>query len=598
MLTPITTPGQKRRFIVYDLEWFPHTYEVRLVGVYDGARFRAYPSVDAFLNGEMTGANEGAIFFAHAGGLADVQFVLERMLNDPFSGWEINACFSGSSAIIVRAQKARKSWTFADSYWLLRDKLSKIAKSIGMEKGGGDYYCPTFPSCGHDEGKCIFWAPYGILKDYNELDCRILWHAIDQFQNELLALGGEMALTTASCAMRLFRGAYLKRSIPTTDALNELARKAYVASRVEVFRHHYQGDWQQTKDGVVVKRSAVYSDVNSSFPFSMCKPQPGRMTRMGKKWDDTKLSLVRAKVRVPDMHVPPIPYRDGARVYFPTGSWAGWFSGVDLQLLLEAGGNIDSVHEVYDFEPFDDFGGYVQRLYEMRRSTKDDFRKMLLKLLLNSLYGKTAEQTEKDTLVAGKAPRAGTLQDVRQIAPGVWVGTRQARVEHAWVPIAMNVTAESRALLTRAIWKTGDAMYCDTDSITSENDVLGDSDKLGELKREYEVLEARFAAAKLYRLRTFDRKTGKIEDKIRAKGFTPRGKGMTADEFDGMVRGVPVKQVRMLRVREVLASGDLRPREQELQKRVLLAERPKRAPLADGYTRPWNIEELKEEDKP
>lgn len=590
---PIVAPGEKRRFIVYDLEWYPGTYEVRLVGVYDGSRFRAYPSVDAFLAGELVGKNHGVTFFAHAGGLADVQFVLERILHDSFSGWQINAAFSGSSAIIVRAQKGRNTWTFADSYWLLRDKLSKIGTSIGMNKGGSDYYCSGYPHCGHDDGLCIFYAPWGVLKDYNEQDCRILWHAIDALQTELIGLGGELCMTIASCAMRLFRGAFLKHVIVTHDDVNELARSAYIASRVEPFRHKYRGDFTAHSDGrVSVRRSAVLVDVNSSFPFSMTKPQPGELRDLSNKWSGSKLALVKAEVTVPDMDVPPIPMRDGARVYFPVGSWGGWFSGVDLQLVEEAGGRIDKVSQCYDFEPFTDFADYVHVLYEMRRTASDPFRKLLLKYLLNSCYGKTSEVAEKDQLVAGRPPKDGALQNVRELAPGVWMGTRTATLDHVWVPVAMNITAESRALLTRAMWKAGDAMYCDTDSIATENNVFGDSDKLGDLKVEHHVLEARFAAPKLYRMTTWEPETGRLKDKIRAKGFSQR-RGLSSGEFDRLVEGEPMRQVRMLRVREVLASGDLRPREKTVEKFVRLAERPKRCPVGhEGATRPWNVEEI------
>lgn len=611
MLTPITNPGVPRRFAVYDLEWYPETYEVRLVGVFDGRSYRSYPSVDAFLEAELSHENEGVVFFAHAGGLADVQFILERMLHNPFSGWVINAAFSGSSAIIVRAERGRGSWTFADSYWLLRDSLAKIGASIGMEKGGADYYCPNHPSCGHD-GKCIFWAPIGILRDYNELDCRILWNAINRFQFELLDLGGELALTVASCAMRLFRGAYLKQAIPTDPEINETCRSAYIASRVEPFESFYRGSWEEGPGGVITKLHDFrrYYDVNSSFPFSMTKPQPGKAIRSSTRWAEGKLSLVNATVTVPAMDVPPIPMRASARVYFPTGTWDGWFMGTDLQLLLESGGRIESISRCHDFEPFDDFRGYVETLYSMRRSSKDSFRKLLLKYLLNSLYGKTGEQSEKDTLIAGRKPKKNELRDVRELAPGVWVGIRDAKVEHAWVPIAANITAESRALLTRGIWRSGRAMYCDTDSITTDCKTLGNSTALGELKQEYEVLEARFAAAKLYRLKVLAKKgaDGKLEpalldedegpfyamDKIRAKGFAPR-RGLTSGEFDELVEGTPMRQVRMLRVREVLASGDLRPREQVIEKRVLLAERPKRCPLPDGRSRPWDVSELEAE---
>jgi len=324
---------------------------------------------------------------------------------------------------------------------------------------------------------------------------------------------------------------------------------------------------------------------------------------------------------VPDMDVPPIPMRAGARVYFPVGSWEGWFMGTDLQLLLESGGRIESVYRCHTFEPFEDFRGYVETLYAMRRSSKDSFRKLLLKYLLNSLYGKTGEQSEKDTLIAGRKPKKGEIRGPldakgkptppREIAPGVWVGIRDAKVEHAWVPIAANITAESRALLTRGIWRSGSAMYCDTDSITTDCKTLGNSDALGELKQEYEVLEARFAAAKLYRLKVLAKKgeDGKLEpallgedkgpfyamDKIRAKGFSPRNGRLSSGEFDKLIDGEPMRQVRMLRVREVLASGDLRPREQAIEKRVLLAERPKRCPLPNHATRPWHVDEIAED---
>ena len=306
---------------------------------------------------------------------------------------------------------------FGDSYWLLRDKLSKIGESIGMAKGGGDSYaCPgaTFQksvgedgeeafigSCGHAKGMCMFYAPFGILRDYNEQDCRILWHAIDAFQTELLLLGGELTMTVAGCAMRLFRGAFLKTEIATSDELNEIAREAYVASRVEVFRSSIE--------------DAHYYDVNSSFPYSMTKRQPGSPIGTSAKWaENDELALVRAEVRVPEMYLPPIPYRAGNRVYFPTGSWRGWFSGVDLQLLLESGGRIEKVWRAHNFSPFDDMRGYVETLYEMRRKEADgSFRKLLLKYLLNSLYGKTGETSEKDMLIAGRVPKKTEMRDVR-----------------------------------------------------------------------------------------------------------------------------------------------------------------------------------------
>src|SRR5271154_4575395 len=98
-----------RKYLVYDLEWVPGKFSksghmpVRMAGVYDGETYRWYTSVESFLNGELTSANRGKWFYAHAGGLADFQFLLHDLLQR--NGYQIEAAFSGSSAIIVHVRK-------------------------------------------------------------------------------------------------------------------------------------------------------------------------------------------------------------------------------------------------------------------------------------------------------------------------------------------------------------------------------------------------------------------------------------------------------------------------------------------------------------
>ena len=73
-----------------------------------------------------------------------------------------------------------------------------------------------------------------ILIGYNKTDCEILWKAIDQFEKEIFALGGQLQQTIASTAMTLFRRKYLQRDIYTSEKLNEISQESYFASRVEV----------------------------------------------------------------------------------------------------------------------------------------------------------------------------------------------------------------------------------------------------------------------------------------------------------------------------------------------------------------------------
>lgn len=573
------------RFLTYDSEWYPHDYKIRTVGIYDGRRYRRYGAVLDFLRAELTRENRGKIFFAHAGGLADIQFVFDEFIRRQNPSYRLKAIFSGSSAIIVKVRSGHNVWTFCDSLWLLRDKLSKIGASLGLEKGGSDYYCSDYPHCGHEtmaDGKptCIFYAPMPILCDYNELDCRILWTAINRLQDELLALGGALMSTIAASAMFLFRAAFLSKDIPTSPKLNTLARDAYIASRVEVIQRNC--------------RNAGYYDINSSFPASMTHPQPGRLVGTGKYVYGGDPCLVRARVTVPVCHIPPLPMRRGERVYFPTGAFERWFTSNDIELLEDSNGRIERIYETLAFEPFYDLGRYVRTIYEMRRRTTDPFSKLLWKYLLNSLYGKFGESTEKEiVLINPKKKPVGP--GAKMLMAGVWSVKESVMVGHAHVPIAAHITANSRGLITRQLQAADDVYYCDTDSIVTTAQ-LPTGDKLGELKLEKLIEKATFLAPKLYRIYP--------GPEVRAKGFSR----LSSEDFDKLEAGNPIEIERMVRVRENLGKGFFYPHEKRFMKRAVshltrdelavldLSDsrflRPKRAPDGEGRTRPWGVDEL------
>lgn len=587
MLEPYVGKREPLRFGVYDLEWIPGTYEVRLVGVRDERGFRSYPTVLAFLQGELTKANQGKVWFAHAGGLADVQFVLSEVIKRGNPNFHVEGSWSGSSLIRVKIKAGKNAWTFADSYWLLRDSLAKIGKSVGLEKLGDEYQCSNAPACGH-EGKCVFYAPEAILRTYNERDCEILYLALKRFEQELLELGGKLRQTIASSALTLFRAAYLNRTIPTDERVNRVSREAYVASRVEVFERH--------------AGPCRGYDVNSSFPFSMTFPLPGELKSVSGTWNCEPCAIVDATITV-EHEIPPVPVRVNGRVFFPNGTFRQRFTGDDLLLVLEAGGRIESVHESLTFEPFYDFAQYVADIYEKRRTSTDEFKRLVYKYLLNSLYGKTAEGSEKAELLINPPTRPKCQQPkvcgkacvcVEVLQPGIYKVGKNVEVAHAHVPIAAVVTAKSRALLTRSLWAAR-PYYCDTDSnYTSET--LRSGDELGAMKLEKEVESGTFLSPKLYRI--FPGPT------IRSKGF----RRLSNEEFEALARGEGVAIRRMVRTAENLRAGRHDPHDEEFVKHALShltadelrkagfsnapVMRPKRCSLAGGRTRPWHVSEL------
>jgi len=591
VIEPYNGKREPLRLAVYDLEWIPGTYEVRLVGVRDERGFRSYPTVLEFLKAELSSRNRGKVFFAHAGGLADVQFLLSEVIKRANPSFRIEGSWSGSSLIRCKVIQGKHAWTFADSYWLLRDSLERIGKSVGIEKLGDFWVCPEHPNCGH-EGKCVFYAPMEILKTYNERDCEILWLALQRFQNEILELGGKLRQTIASTALTLFRSAYLQRTIATDERVNQLSREAYVASRVEVFRR----DAGQARG----------YDINSSFPHSMTHALPAELIETRSSWRGEECAIVDAEVSI-EHEIPPVPIRTKTgRVFFPTGRFRRRMTGDDLHLLLEAGGRIEAVHEAWIFRPFYDLAQYVRDLYEIRKNTDDPFRKVVAKYLMNSCYGKFAEAEEKSELLVNppKRPKCsqpkickGRCSCVEVFAPGIYKVGKRTTIAHAHVPIAAVVTAKSRALLTRALW-SAPPIYCDTDSNYTEHE-LSESNELGRFKLEKEITSGTFLSPKLYR--TFPGPT------IRSKGF----RRLSDDEFEALARGDGIAIRRMVRIAENFRAGIFDPREEEFVKHALshlspteLARagfasrkviRPKRCVGDDGNTRPWHVSELENE---
>jgi hypothetical protein len=597
-LKPYDRELVRRDFLTYDLEWYPshdrqrtvscggEPLQVRLVGVHDGRKYRAYRSIKDFVEGELTRKNSGKLFFAHAGGLFDIQFVFEYILNHCRDKYQIKCAMSGSAAIHVELTRDGMTWHLCDSFWLIRQPLRKIANWIGSEKGGSE---------GNTD---IFWAPIAELIEYNERDCLILHQAISFLQETLLSLGGQLQRTIASCAMLLFRASYLKAPIRTCPNVNEFVRRSYIASRVEIFQLEAQ--------------NVNCFDINSSFPHSMTFPCPGSPKRVRKTLpNDDDPYFAECDVHVPDCHLPPLPLRHerSGRIYFPTGRWRSVFSRIDLEFLQECGGRIEKVHRVQPFNTIDDLSQYALDIYGRRQNTTDPAEKEVFKILLNSLYGKFAERPDKTGILIGKDVSDYPVDERRLLAPGIWQVSESVQVPHCHVPISAQITALSRRSLTRLLLQAGDPYYCDTDSIfVADTKQFPTSNELGALKFEGRFDSVEFLAPKLYAKQEGDRWS------VKAKGFgrikdipddilpqIMRGE-VSSDDYDG--RKVTIEDFRKLkrggalvtdsfsRLRKCLVTPDHKPSAGHTEKRFLGKIRPKRHFRENGSSRPWDVEEL------
>ena len=584
MLTRIERPRVFRDYLVYDLEWIPGKFSkdgtmmIRLAGVYDGNRYRCYASIDGFIANELTSKNRGKWFYAHAGGLADFQFVLEALIGK--GGFRVKASTSGSSLIIVHVSRGKHSWHFVDSLWLLKDKLANIGKWIGIDKGRQDL-----------EGEALeLWfkdAPISELRRYNEIDCIILFKAITLFEETLLELGGQLKMTQASCAMELFRRRFLRREIATSPLANLIARDAYFASRVEVINRHCKDAW--------------YYDVNSSFPYAMTFPVPGdplehSIGTMPDRYDDPFIAF--CDITVPEIPIPTVPTRLDGRLFFPFGKWSGWLTSVDLELLERTGGKIRRVQESITFEPRDDLKGYVETLYDIRCKS-EGFMKISCKFLLNSIYGKFAESEIKNAIEINPPSPKGPDEGWTMLFPGCFMIERVVPIPHMHVPISAHVTAIGRRTLWDYMNCADEVHYCDTDGFSSSEMFQEEIGVLGGVKLEKTLDDGHYVTQKVYRQTGKDEK-GLPFDIVRAKGFSKMmKKGKDGQEvadlerFYQIIEGEEVSYTRMARTRELLRQQRITPVERRYGKHLQDTLVPKRCFYPDGHSRPWNIDELR-----
>jgi hypothetical protein len=412
-----------------------------------------------------------------------------------------------------------------------------------------------------------------------------------------VGLGGQLQQTIASTAMTLFRRAFLGREIFTSERLNQLCQESYFASRVEVVSRN-------------ATRFKIF-DINSSFPHAMTFPLPGNLieyrTTLPDDDSDECIYLADATIEVPPMHLPPLPYRKDNRVFFPTGRWRSWFTSTDIRLALREGATLHKVHEVYCFEPFYDFGDYAKKIYALRAEATTTFRKLVLKYLLNSLYGKAAESTLKQEMLIN--PDQIDRATMQMLQPGVWLCEKEAKIAHRHVIVAAVITAIARRTLydyaKECERQRKPLYYCDTDSLATRAKLPVDDKLLGALKLEKKMHWAEFVAPKIYRGEGFELKKDGTWKEIRltkAKGFS-LGAGQEAwDKLDKIVAGDRIGVQRMTRMRELyrtMVDGQYAtaPFEMLVVKALTFEMLSKRCHYPDGETRPWTVEELRSGDR-
>lgn len=482
-LTPTKPDTGNDKFATYDIEaqkW----NQFLMGGFYDGTEYYHHETVDSLCKQMLQRKYEGYHIYAHYGGGYDHRFILDWILkNRP--DLKILIIENHGNILALKVFKTtfkngvetpKNVWHFWDSYQVLKGSLKDLTNTFKVKhRKKSDV-----------NAKYITDTP--TAREYLKYDCYGLYEVIDEFYKLPMLSGIGHKMTTSSLAMSTFRLKYLKDTIlyKLTPEKEDFVRQGYYGGRTEIFK-------------MVAKNVREY-DVNSMYVSAMLNPLP-----MGSKgsWvtdfdftDKNTVGFLECEVNCPDhLHIPILPYKSPeGKLIFPTGQWTGVYYSEEIKEALKYGYEIKVKRAlIFPCSPF--LAKYAQDTWNIRIANpgKNPVN-ITAKLLGNGLYGKFAQQREREMLVMMDFEE-GCQAGHKLVFPeyDLWKVPTFSDSPMILPYISAAITSHSRIALHRYLMLKPEAVvYCDTDSVFIEDEELPHGEGLGDLK--FEEHYKRFAA--------------------------------------------------------------------------------------------------------
>ncbi|OLB91883.1 MAG: DNA polymerase [Thaumarchaeota archaeon 13_1_40CM_38_12] len=304
-----------------------------------------------------------------------------------------------------------------------------------------------------------------------------------------------------------------KLPIPEFDSIpyeiQEIAWNCYDGGRFEILKRGYIG-------------TAFLYDINSAYPyaFSIIPDFTRGKWKKGKSiYQNARLGFFKIEADIPDTkYIPPFPFRSNRKLIFPSGKFQTYCTLAELQSCENP--NYYNIVESWQFctdeisYPYKEF---VDRIYSKRQKLKQEGNplELPLKVILNSIYGKTAQRVN-------------------------------ARIGNLFSPIiASTITGFVRAMLYDFVVKNGlesNVVSFATDSIITTKELQIDSPDLGSFKMEKSANDVYVLQNGIYR----------FNGKWKKRGIGKLGE-KTIEHLDTIV-----KDGNLYQVFKVLRTGRLR----------------------------------------
>lgn len=373
---------------------------------------------------------------------------------------------------------------------------------------------------------CLSYIPktnedFEELEKYNIQDTKITLNYAIFLQKSFNKLNCDLCMTIASTAMNLFRRNFLMEEIltPPKEEL-ETFQEAYFGGRTEIF-----------KRGNV--SNLFYYDFNSLYPSQYFKDYPNpnfiKISENGEKEFLNYDGISYVELESNNSLIPFLPLRNkkDKKLIFPNGIIKGHYSNVEIRYALNLGYKLNKIGKcIYYTKTIKFFKDYGEKLYNLRLKYKKEKnpQEIVIKLLLNSLYGKFAQKYYNTEVINLNKITWDEFQTYikKENADFNIVGNFGYLTDYeGYIPnfinpiISIYITAYARITLYNMFKTIGleNIYYCDTDSIITDKKIKT-STELGDLKLEYDIKLGVLVKPKMYAFITRDGK-----EVVKSKGI-------------------------------------------------------------------------------
>ena len=460
-------------------------------------------SIEEFFN-SLYELKQNIIMYFHNGSNFDFEFIMWYLFENNFknvaSEKELdNFCFTSIITDLKRIYNLKLKYNnytieFRCSYLILPTTIKKMGKSLGLEKLDETHN-------------------YTELKNFNSIE--------EVTEEELNYLENDVEILRLAIIFALDNG--LTKLTIASSAYNRLKQKNYFAFRdiYEITDEYQRYIIDKSYKGGIVQVNKKYAckeinepfislDVNSLYPFimmsnSMPIGEPKYYTDIQDYYNSSyKKAIIHIyveKAKIIDGCIPFIPSK-GIQRYGASYEYEEYLESVDLYLWEEKFelfknfyiAEYDIVEVLAFKEKKDFFKDYLEDLFSMKENAKDEFIRLIAKLLMNSTYGKFAMKQKQLMSIPYMNEETGMIEYMMVEEDGKYYAKE----------IASYITSQASNYWVEMVECNADRfIYGDTDSVYLMGTELPefcdiDSKRIGAWKLEHIYPKGKFLKAKCY----------------------------------------------------------------------------------------------------